>query len=86
MMQHTTPTTTSVHVHHSASSARLSPTTRAAYAGAKFSESPQAKDLPPPPIRWVLDSLFTGGTEQQTVTEATEVRAMRSYTVAVPSA
>jgi len=34
---------------------RASPTS---YAGAKFSESPAAKALPPPPLNWVMGSLI----------------------------
>jgi hypothetical protein len=39
----------------SISGSRASPTS---YAGAKFSESPAAKALPPPPLTWVMGSLI----------------------------
>jgi hypothetical protein len=59
------------------SGVRLSPTTRTTYAAPKFSESPSAQDLPPPPIRWILDSLITNSTADQSPT---------SIAIAVPSA
>jgi hypothetical protein len=53
--------------HNQSPVARLSPISRTCYAGPKFSESPSAKDLPPPPIRWVLDSMLTAQLPQAKV-------------------